>query len=93
MGRFTRASRDGFQGKLNTLRKEYKDALRDKDRKNAFDSLVSSWCDELGAFTYAESMQLMDLILLTSVVDNRMLLNNLQERINKLNTQNNTEIK
>ena len=92
MGRFTRASRDGFQGKLNTLRKEYRDKLKDKGKKNAFDKLVSSWDSELGALTYAESIKLNDYILLTSVVENRRLLNDLRERIDKLDNKEKKEI-
>jgi hypothetical protein len=93
MGRFTRASRNGFQGKLKTLRKEYRDKLKDKGKKDAFDKLVTSWDSELGALTYAESITLNDYILLTSIVENRRLLNDLQERIDKLKSLQNNEEK
>ncbi|MBN1683215.1 hypothetical protein JW865_06665 [Candidatus Bathyarchaeota archaeon] len=81
MGRFTKASRDGFQGNLTILRTDYKEALKDKDRKEAFDKLVDAWCSEQGALTYAESLNTMEYILFTSVVDNRRLLDDIKNRL------------
>jgi hypothetical protein len=52
------------------MKGEYRDALVDKGRREAFDRLVEAWSSELGAINYAESMGLMDLILLTGEVDN-----------------------
>jgi len=88
MGRLTPASRDNFNEVLAMLRKEYQNALRDKGRRDAFNKLVSAWCSELGAFTYAESIPLIDLILLTSSIENRALLNELTERFNKFQQGN-----
>lgn len=84
MGRFTKAARHGFQENLNILRTEYKEALKIMSRKDAFDKLLDAWCSELGALTYAESLNTIQYIILTSIVENRGLLIDLEKRFNKL---------
>ena len=87
MGRMTQAARASFQDHLMRMRGEYRDALVDKGRREAFDRLVEAWSSELGAISYAESMGLMDLILLTGEVDNRSLLNGLLARLDGLESR------
>ncbi len=53
-------------------------------RRNAFDRLVEAWSAELGAISYAESISLMDLLLLTGAVDNRRANEELSPRISEL---------
>ena len=84
------ATREDFQAKLNTLRNEYKDALVSIGRRKGFDNLVESWSSELEALTNCDSLKLMDMIFLLSEVDNRMILNNLKEQIDKLNNEEKT---
>ena len=71
MGRMQPAARASFEDSLHRMRTEYKDALMSVKRREAFDRLVEAWSSELGAISYAESLPLMDLILLTGEVDNR----------------------
>jgi hypothetical protein len=66
------------------MRDEYKAALVNRGRREAFDRLVEAWSAELGAISYAESMSLMDLLLLTGVVDNRRRTEELSLRISEL---------
>jgi hypothetical protein len=87
MGRLTQASRASFQDHLNVMRKEYKEALMSMGRREAFDRLVEAWTSELGAISYAESLSLMDLILLTGEVDNRALLETLKLKLNDLDAR------
>ena len=71
MGRTTPSIRMSFEDLLARLRSEYREALVKQGRREAFDRLVEAWSAELGAISYAESLSLMDLILLTGLVDDR----------------------
>ena len=84
MGRTTPAIRMSFQDLLQRMRDEYKAALVNRGRREAFDRLVEAWSAELGAISYAESMSLMDLLLLTGVVDDRRVTEELSLRISEL---------
>ena len=84
MGRLTQAARASFQDYLQRMRTEYKEALVSKGRREAFDRLVEAWSSELGTISYAESLSLMDLILLTGEVDNRAFLEALRLKLDDL---------
>jgi hypothetical protein len=89
MGRTTPPIRMSFEDLLGRLRSEYRDALVKQGRREAFDRLVEAWSAELGAISYAESLSLMDLILLTGLVDDRRVSEELNTRLttieNRLN--------
>ncbi len=87
MGRLTQAARASFQDILTKMRTEYKEALVSKGRREAFDKLVGAWSSELGAISYAESLSLMDLILLTGEVDNRAFLEALRLKLDDLDAR------
>ena len=53
------------------LRKTYRAALKENELQEAFDALWPTWSCEMDAMIYAEVLSVLDLILLTSVVDNR----------------------
>ena len=84
MGRTTPAIRMSFEDLLSRMRKEYKDALLSRGRRAAFDRLVEAWSAEMGAISYAESISLMDLLLLTGAVDNRRANEELSLRISEI---------
>ena len=84
MGRLTPAARASFEDYLHRMRTEYKEALLSKGRRGAFDRLVEAWSSELGAISYAESLSLMDLILLTGEVDNRAFIDALRIKLDNL---------
>lgn len=84
MGRTTPPIRMSFEDLLARLRSEYKDALIKQGRKDAFDRLVEAWSQELGAISYAESLSLMDLLLLTGLVDDRRVSEELTTRITSI---------
>lgn len=77
MGRSTPPFRVSFQEMVSKLRKEFRDALVKVDRRDAFDRLVEAWSSELGAMSFAESLTLLDLMLLVAAIDNRSLLSSL----------------
>ncbi len=81
MGRTTPPIRMSFEDLLARLRREYREALVKPGRREAFDRLVEAWCAELGAVAYAESLSLMDLLLLTGLVDDRRVSEELGDRI------------
>ena len=87
MGRLTQAARASFLDHLNVMKKEYREALVSKGRREAFDRLVEAWSSELGAISYAESLSLMDLVLLTGEVDNRAFLEALRLRLDNLDAR------
>ncbi len=41
------------------------------ERREAFDLLIEAWSAELGAVSFAETVKLLDLLFLVSVVENR----------------------
>jgi len=78
LGRNTPPFRQSFQELVSKLRREFQDALLTLNRREAFDTLVEAWSAELGAMSFAESMKLLDLMLLVAAVDNRSLCEGLQ---------------
>lgn len=74
MGRSTPPFRVSFEETVAKLRKEFQKALMDRERREAFNGLVEAWSSELGAMGYAESLTLLDLMLLAAAVDNRSLI-------------------
>ena len=80
-GRITPPIRMSFNDQVARLRNEYRDAIVKPARKEAFDRLVEAWSSELGAITYAESVSMFDLMLLTAVVENRRLIDDLTDKL------------
>jgi RecA/RadA recombinase len=78
MGRSTPPFRVSFEETVAKLKKEFQAALMDRERREAFNALVETWSSELGAMGYAESLTLLDLMLLAAAVDNRSLITKLR---------------
>jgi hypothetical protein len=55
------------------------------ERREAFDLLIEAWSAELGAVSFAETVKLLDLLFLVSVVENRSVGENLRRRMEVLN--------
>jgi hypothetical protein len=73
------------------LRTEYKDAIVRIGHRKAFDNLVESWLQELEAYIKTDSFPLMDMIILTGEIDNRMILKELQDKIAILENEEKTQ--
>jgi hypothetical protein len=71
MGRTAPLIRMSFEDLLARLRSQYRNALVGTGRRDAFDRLVETWSQELGAVTYVESLSMFDLLLMTGLVDDR----------------------
>jgi hypothetical protein len=81
LGRLQPSNRMSFETLLARLREEYRAALMDMPRKKAFDSLVRAWSEEAATYTYAESFKLIDLVILTGLVDDRRIYEELVSRV------------
>ena len=73
--------RTRIQDQMKHLRDRYRAALKENELQEAFDELWSTWSSEMAAMIYAEILSVMDLILLTSVLDNRREIMKLKERL------------
>ena len=87
MGRITKSFRLMFREELNSLRKNYQQVLMDLSRRDAFDSIVKAWSSELGAMSYVNIVPVLDVMLLTAVVDNRRLIEKLSEQIGAISSR------
>ena len=82
MGRLTKGSkRTRIQDYMKKMRDTFRAALKDDDLQTAFDKLWPTWSGEMAAMIYADILQVMDLILLTSIVDNRREIEKLKNNI------------
>jgi len=71
LGRDTPPFRQTFNDLVARLRREFQEALLRIERREAFDLLIGAWSAELGAMSFAESVKLLDLLLLVAAVENR----------------------
>jgi len=53
----------------------------DASRRDAFDSLVRAWSSEQGAMSYARVPTALDVMLLTGLIDNRKLIEDIFDEI------------
>ena len=81
VGRITTPFRTILQEEMNSLKRSYREALMDASRRDAFDSLLRAWGSEQGAMSYAKVPTVLDVMLLTAVVDNRKLIEDLFDRV------------
>ena len=72
---------------MKRLRSYYRAALKANEMQEGFDALWPTWSSEMGAMIYLTSNQIvsaMDLLILTAVVDNRRLLEELRRELEEL---------
>jgi len=81
LGRITPPFRTLFQEEMNNLKRTYREALMDAGRRDAFDSLVRAWSSEQGAMSHARVPTALDVMLLTAVIDNRKLIEEVFDEI------------
>jgi hypothetical protein len=60
-----------LQEAMEKLRHRYRAALKDEAMQKAFDTIWPAWAEEQGAMIYSEILSALDLLILTSTVDNR----------------------
>jgi len=70
-----------IQDQMKNLKDRYRVALKENELQEAFDELWPTWSSEMAAMIYAEVLSVMDLLLLTSVIDNRREIRKLKEKI------------
>jgi len=71
LGRITIPFRTLLQEEINSLKRSYREALMDASRRSAFDSILKAWSSEQEAMSYAKIPTVLDVMLLTAVIDNR----------------------
>jgi hypothetical protein len=82
MGRIIKGSmRTRIQDNMIMLRKTFRAALKENELMEAFDVLWPTWSSEMAAMIYAEVLSALDLLLLTSVVDNRREIEHIKQEL------------
>lgn len=87
MGRITRPFRSQFRDELRRLEASFARALRDEGRREAFNRLVEAWGSEVGAMSNADLPTVLDVMILTAIVDNRRRIEELGRRLEMLRLQ------
>ena len=73
-----------IQDQMKNLRDRYRAALKENELQDAFDELWPAWSSEMAAMIYAEVLSVIDLLLLTSVIDNRREIRKMKKKIEQL---------
>jgi hypothetical protein len=76
--------RTRIQDQMMHLKDRYRAALKENEFQEAFDELWPAWSSEMAAMIYAEVLSVMDLLLLTSVMDNRREIKKLKDELGKV---------
>ncbi len=84
MGRITLPFRSVLEGEMKKLKKNYKEALLDPLKREAFEKLVRDWNKEKGAMSYADLPSVLDAIYLTGIVSNRKQIEKTLEEIKEI---------
>ncbi|MDG6928742.1 MAG: hypothetical protein JRN39_05000 [Nitrososphaerota archaeon] len=85
MGRITPSFRQVYQAVLEGLRKNYLPLLRGRERRDAFETLVRKvWDEEHAAMANSQLPVALDAMNLTANVENRLEIERLKERVEKL---------
>ena len=87
MGRLTIPFRSQLQEEIENLTRSFKEALMDPARRDAFDSLTKAWTAEQGAMSYAKIPSVLETMLLAACVENRKIIDDLQDQISLLRSQ------
>jgi len=87
MGRITIPFRTLLKEQMDNLKRSYREALMDVSRRDAFDSLLRAWSSEQGAMSYAKVPTVLDVMLLTAVIDNRKLIEGLFDQVGVVNSK------
>ena len=85
MGRVQAQSvRTRIQDQMIHLKEWYRAALKENELQEAFDELWPTWSNEMAAMIYAEVLSVLDLLLLTSIIDNRREIRKMKEEIEQI---------
>jgi hypothetical protein len=76
--------RTRIQDQMKHLKNRYRATLKENELQEVFDELWPTWSSEMAAMIYAETLSVLDLLLLTSVIDNRREIRKLREELEKV---------
>lgn len=71
LGSITIPFRTRWEEQVGDLKRSFREALMDQRRQQAFDDLSRLWSSELGAMSQCNIPTVLDIMLLTGLVDNR----------------------
>ena len=80
----TRTFKTAFHEELRSLINNYRAALVDPARREAFDVIMKAWTGEEEAMSYAKVPTVLDVMLLTAIVDNRRSIEDLTAQVSRL---------
>jgi len=86
LGRVTIPFRTLLKEEMDNLKRTYREVLIDAARREAFDSLIQAWSSEQGAMSYVR-VPTLDAMLLTAVVDNRRLIEDLVDKFEAIGSR------
>jgi len=69
---------------MKHFKNRFRAALKDDELQEAFDDFLPTWSSEMAAMIYAEVLSVLDLILLTSVIEKRREIKKLKKEIEQL---------
>jgi RecA/RadA recombinase len=81
LGRTPQSFRLIIQEEIGSLKRKFREALIDAGRRDAFDSLTCTWSIEQDAMNFAKVPTALDTMLLTAVIDNRKVIEEIQNQI------------
>jgi len=84
LGRITAPFNIVLRDVMRRLKRKYLRALKEPSRREAFERLLEVWSSEKGAINNAETPTALDAMLLTAVVDNRRLIEEVAKQVEKL---------
>lgn len=87
LGRITSSFRIQFQQELAELEGSFVKALRDEGRRRAFNGLVEAWGSEMGAMGNAGVPAVLDVMLLTALLDDRKMILELSREVEELRSR------
>jgi hypothetical protein len=87
LGRLTIPFRTMLQEEIDNLKRTFREALIEPERKDAFNSLSKAWTAEQGAMSYSKVPTVLDTLFLTAAVDNRKVIDELNNKFNILKSE------
>lgn len=87
LGRIIGSFRIQFQEVLAELEESFVKALRDEGRRGVFSKLVEAWGGEMGAMGNANVPTVLDVMLLTAIIDNRRRVEELGRKVEELRSK------
>ena len=87
MGRLLVPFRNQLQQETENLTRSFKETMMEPAHRDIFDSLQRAWISEQEDMSYAKAPSVLEIMLLTAAVDNRKIIEDLQDQVSMLQSQ------